>query len=374
MKIIPTSNRTADVDDIILRELKTVRLVFRPMLIDNPKSTSASIRGRFIYQKKSKTADWEDIKTESLSTLKANEFVTLEIKSGELLKFFNEIAALYKLHRKEGIPWLPTEYVRLDSHIEGVLKATETELNAFLQENKSSGIEIVSRLFKWISGLDDVSSIIQSIENIDSGKLQRIGSLVGISALESCYKQWEENQLNSDELFWQNLLESNAYVLSQMFAQPFIIMKGNAYLGGKSIDNIGGSIADFLVKNSVTNNVVIIEIKTPATNLLGSEYRPGVYPISKELSGSISQICKYQDDLLNEYYELSRNASTEFTAFDPPCIVIAGNVQHELSELPKLRSFELLRSQLSKIQIVTYDEMFEKVKLLLDTIKGVGQQ
>ena len=94
---------------------------------------------------------------------------------------------------------------------------------------------------------------------------------------------WKQNQDNSDEDFWQRTLSDNSFVLSQMFANPVIIIKGKAYVGGKSITNTGGSIVDFLAKNDITNDAVLIEIKTPTTKLLGNKYRDGVYPISSEL-------------------------------------------------------------------------------------------
>lgn len=369
LKITPTSNRTADVQDIVLRLKKRVRLVFRPMLVDNYKSKDACIRGHFLYQKKLKNDEWEDLKTFPLSGLRSGEWIKLELHSSELLKLIAEINSLYNLYREEGIPRQASEYVKIDSHVKALIKANESELVEFLKENEEDGINVVSKMFRWISGLDNFSRVIQGLETLDYSNLRQLSSLFGISSLERCIKIWEQNKDNSDENFWQQTLSNNSFVLSQMFAYPVIIIKEKAYVGGKSITNTGGSIVDFLAKNNITKDAVIIEIKTPTTKLLGSKYR-GVYPISNELSGSISQVCHYRHNMLLEYFRLSYKSPEEFRAFDPLCVVIAGNATEEFEDENKLRSFTLLRGQLSRTQVVTYDELFGKVSLLLKTLKG----
>jgi len=285
LKITPTSNRTADVQDIVLRSKKRVRLVFRPMLVDNYKSKDACIRGYFVYQKKRKNDEWEDLKTLALSGLRSGEWIKLELHSSELLKLIAEINSLYNLFREQGIPRQTFEYVKLDSHVRALIEANESDFAEFLLENEEVGIEVVLRVLRWVSGLDNVSGVVHLW---DSSNLRRLSSVVGLSALEGCMNIWKQNQDNSDEDFWQRTLSDNSFVLSQMFANPVIIIKGKAYVGGKSITNTGGSIVDFLAKNDITNDAVLIEIKTPTTKLLGNKYRDGVYPISSELSGSIS--------------------------------------------------------------------------------------
>lgn len=51
-KIKSTSRRSAECDPIILRETSTSRLIFEPLMVDNPNSKQATIKGCFIFQKK----------------------------------------------------------------------------------------------------------------------------------------------------------------------------------------------------------------------------------------------------------------------------------------------------------------------------------
>ena len=91
--------------------------------------------------------------------------------------------------------------------------------------------------------------------------------------LKRAIKQWSENKDNDKEEFWQTLLADQAFVLEQVFQVPIMVVKSKAYVGGKSVLNKGGGVADFLVANKVTSTIMLVEIKTPSTPLLGREYR-----------------------------------------------------------------------------------------------------
>jgi hypothetical protein len=71
----------AETDPIILRESDARRLVFKPMIVDK---TEAPVRGFFVWQRKRKAEEWEDITGESLTSLKAGEGFSLELHSDEV--------------------------------------------------------------------------------------------------------------------------------------------------------------------------------------------------------------------------------------------------------------------------------------------------
>src|SRR6266851_512987 len=54
-----------------------------------------------------------------------------------------------------------------------------------------------------------------------------------------------------------------------------------------------------------TANVTLVEIKTPATRLIGDEYRKAVFAPSSALAGSVVQAWSYRDNLLKNYYALA---------------------------------------------------------------------
>jgi hypothetical protein len=143
-----------------------------------------------------------------------------------------------------------------------------------------------------------------------------------------------------------------------------VLFEDKAYVGGKTIDNMGGNIVDFIFKHQFIDNVLIVEIKTPLTALLGTKYRAGVYSLSSDLSGSVSQVLQYKHELQKNFDRLQTHGS-QFHAFDPKCVLIAGNVRTQLlNDADKVKSFSLLRDDSRNVVIISYDELFAKVQML----------
>lgn len=292
---------------------------------------------------------------------------------GELLKRFSPSGTTNRsvfetVHYKANDEhWEPLRVLRsqADPELDG-LKRARLLLKKLGEEGKLSAF---TQLIDWVVDVPDIHLVADTLSEIKTEHLQKISTLIGISSVRKAISFWQENKENSDEEFWQAFLKDNSYVLSQTFLFPVIILEDKAFVGGKGIGNKGGNILDFLFTHRLSNNVALIEIKTPATSLLGSEYRTGVYGVSQDLSGSISQVLNYKDSLSKEYASLVMNSPHDFHAFDPKCVVIAGCIS-SLRGRERLRSFELFRSNLKDVQIVTYDELFNKLEMLLHLLEG----
>lgn len=175
---------------------------------------------------------------------------------------------------------------------------------------------------------------------------------------------WEGNKRNSNEEFWQSTLSSNIVVLSQVFSFPAILLQDKAYVGGTGLDQSGGNLVDHLLANNLTENTALVEIKTPETKLLGRKYR-GTYSPSSELAGAVAQITNYRHSLVTNAAQPEINVY----AFDPPCLVIAGNLG-QLSNSSQQKSFELYRQNVRNVQIITYDELFSKIENLVNLLQN----
>lgn len=191
-----------------------------------------------------------------------------------------------------------------------------------------------------------------------------------ISNLKNVLKIWHDNKDNSDEEFWQKTFWENSIVLSQVFSFPVLILEDKAYVGGKKIDDKGGNLVDFILANNLSENTVLVEIKTPKTSLLGSLYRGGVYNISSEITGALLQVSNYKDSLIKDYHRLKSESDKSFYAFNPQCLVIAGTWQDEIVNQDQKKSFELFRNGLKDVQIITYDELFRKIEILIALLEG----
>lgn len=178
---------------------------------------------------------------------------------------------------------------------------------------------------------------------------------------------WSQNESNADEEFWQRFFSVNPRIMAQAVPEHIQIYDQKCYVGGKNISNRGGNIVDFLYTTKPNNNAVLVEIKTPATRLLGKQYRTNAYSMTEDISGAIVQILNYRDELLKNYYSLvGQSSDFQFNVFNPQCLIIAGNLSLELPNATQRKSLDLFRSSLGNIRLITFDELFEKLKDTID--------
>ncbi|MCD6119278.1 DUF4263 domain-containing protein [bacterium] len=336
-----TSRQSAICPDIELSITKTTKLVFRPEIANNPHNQQACVKGQFIHFRKSKAGQWIKKKTYKRSRIPKDHAVNLPLDTAATLKLIEGLLGLRRIYDKNGIPYGEKEYV-----------LTSKNAGAFAEQ---------------LADLADAETIIESLSNLSASALDNLGTAVGISRLHSALQVWNDHKEDADEEFWHETFRSHSWLIAQLFLHPVIIFQDKAYVGGKGRDNTGGNIADFLLQNKLTTNILLLEIKTPTTRLLGKKYREGVYPVSQALCGAVNQVLIYKQELLNNFYTSARDRKRESEGFDPKCVIIAGSLD-EIEEREKIGSLEVFRSQLKNVEIVTYDELFEKTKDLLDLL------
>ena len=170
------------------------------------------------------------------------------------------------------------------------------------------------------------------------------------------------------ELRWQKFFKENTWIFSQLFAYPAVLFDDQAYVGGKSIHDENGKYVDFLYANDLTKNSALIEIKKHTTKLLAQKpYRgKNVFNMGKELSGAIAQILDQKSTYLREFDHLRSGDALQ--AFNPKCIIVVGR----FADLNKHQQecFELLRSSLRDVEIITFDELLAKIKSILSIFKN----
>lgn len=160
---------------------------------------------------------------------------------------------------------------------------------------------------------------------------------------------------------WQVFLRDNSWIFSSIFAQPVILFKKEAYVGGKTIDNANGKFNDFLIKNSLSDNISFLEIKTHKTRLIDkSSYRgEDVYSVTKDVTGCIVQVLNQRDNFQKEFYTLKGKSKQDFETFNSKCVVLIGSIK-DLNEGQKY-SLELFRSNSRDVEILTFSELQVKI-------------
>ena len=185
-------------------------------------------------------------------------------------------------------------------------------------------------------------------------------------SLRQALEFWGAHRTNAKEEFWQVFFQKNPRLIAQAVPDHIVKLGEKCYVGGKTITNQGGNIADFLYSG---RDITIVELKTPATKLVGSQYRTNAYSISEELSGAVVQVLNYRSEFLKHYHAVAAQPSAPvFHIAQPRCLVIAGDIGGEkLNELQN-RSFSLFRCNLSGVDILTFDSLFSKIQDLVDMV------
>jgi hypothetical protein len=369
--IIRISRDSADAELVVIRATNTTRLIFKSTIVNNAGDSRAPVQGSFIFQKKGRNDRWEDHNELLLSRLRASEWVKLDLKAGEVHKLLGHIAGLYRQYKREGLPRGKTYFLKIDAAATDREDFSSADLSRLLETTGRAGVDVATRVFEWMASTENASDILDQLGRLQASSLQQINSLVGITNLRALCQLWEENRSNQNEEFWQKTFQQHSFALTQLFAYPVILFRGKAYVGGKGLENTGGNIVDFLAANHLTRNALLIEIKTPLTPLLGGKYRGGgIYSASDDFSGAISQVLNYRHSLQREFDSLGRDSRDRVGAFSPQCMVVMGNTER-LLEPGQVCSFELLRDAVrNEVTVVTYDELFGKVKALLDLLEG----
>ena len=216
--------------------------------------------------------------------------------------------------------------------------------------------------------LDVVSKNTKSMAMSKPNKLATLKKDIELVTLEGLIERYQEMMhTRLTEMNWQEFLDENSFILGLAFGYPVIKVRGQASVGGHKLSGQGETIADFLVMNSLTNNSAIIEIKTPQTKLLNkAAYRREVYPPSGELVGAVNQALNQKHNFEREIAQIKDNSRIhDIESYSVRSCLLVGTMPSK-DDLKK--SFELFRGNSKHVDIVTFDELLEKLKALRDLL------
>ena len=218
-----------------------------------------------------------------------------------------------------------------------------------------------------------ISALTKNTKSIADTKPEKLVSLqrdIELVTLDTLIERYEEMMKGKIcEEGWQRFFNENPFILSLAFGYPVIKVREQASVGGRKLSGTGEKIADFLVKNSMTNNSAIIEIKTPRAKLLNARRRRNdVYTPSGDLVGAINQALEQKYQFEKGIAHIKENSGMhDIESYSVHCCLIIGTMP---SDENQLRSFELFRRNSKDVEITTYDELLKKLKQLRDFLKS----
>lgn len=187
------------------------------------------------------------------------------------------------------------------------------------------------------------------------------------------------------EKVWQTFFEENPWIfgygLNLIACESFDDKKLERITTGSSLFRGAGKRSDAILRSrGAISSLLFCEIKTHETPLLESvPYRaPDVYQVSSELSGAVSQVQKTADkalrgvsDYVRSHYESDGTPTgIEFSTVRPKQVVVIGNLEQvvasERVNPEQLSSFELYRKGITDVEIITFDELYQRARFIVE--------
>lgn len=344
-----TSPSSMVVDDRVLSETGSTRKVLRATIVKNENNPEAIFKITLIHQRKKKADGWEDTGSIPLTSLKSGEGVKFDLDSETTLKLYRELQNLQGVAEKMGV-----QYGR---HIVELTEVTPEKAPA-IQKLISNGYP--EQMLELLG--EDHPELVAKLGAI---KLQEDRKAV----LDEFRQSLEEKK---DEDYWKSFFEKYSWIFG--YGLRYHVLKpvqDQPFYGGKDVQNQGGQKGDHLHSTQASVKfTVLIEIKKPETKLLKEEYRNGCWSVSDELAGGVAQL---QGNCLTwETRGSTEPVNQEFLAKQdtltvmPKGILVIGS-SDQLSSRQERVSFELFRRNLANPEVLTFDELYERAKFIVES-------
>lgn len=339
-------------EDIQLGETPKTRTVFRPGL------HAGGVRGEIIRQKIGADGSWKDVNEVNFNRLDADCGVSsIELDTEATTKLFEKLKHLYEVQRK-GVPYGDESFV-VAKPDEVVIVDDQDKANTFkaiLDQGYSEDF--------W-EALNEKNPDLASRLAMAKIQLDRQAAIEEFRDSLSAHA--------GDEAYWQRFFSRHPWIIQAVFSTTVFVLQGETYLGGKlpiGRQGKGGVATDFLTADESTKSFSVVDIKTPATPLVGGIYRGEAgsghenesYSMHAELSGGIVQVRNQITVAGENFQSVLGKGFEQLNRIHPKGVLIAGT----LSGLDQRQrdSLNQFRYGLFSLTVITYDEVLRRLEVL----------
>lgn len=179
------------------------------------------------------------------------------------------------------------------------------------------------------------------------------------------------DEKSKDEIAWQYFFDKNPWIFGYGLDYRFERILQKEFSASDTDASGKGQVnTDFLIGDN--NFTTFVEIKKPDTDIFDNKKnRSGSWRLSKELTYAVSQILE-QKTRGQIKIEASRNLPLsdgnylKQHSYDSKCVLIFGNLEQEIKDCNETeidimkKTFELYRRNSKNIDIITYDELYNR--------------
>jgi hypothetical protein len=208
--------------------------------------------------------------------------------------------------------------------------------------------------------------------------LQIFSDLKNNSEYWKTYAEANGLKKHSEEKVWQYFFEKNQWIFGYGLDYRYQeILQREVHLSYAELDGSNTVIGDYLLGDNFFTTFV--ELKKPSTLLFANKgNRSNSWKLSNDLIESVSQILEHKASgliRLDSPQYINGEALTQ-KAYDSKFILIIGdwkeleNSSNTLEKEIKKKTLELFRRDSRNVEILTFDELFERAKFIVEGAKN----
>lgn len=178
------------------------------------------------------------------------------------------------------------------------------------------------------------------------------------------------------EKVWHHFFSTNDWIFGYGLDYRFLgILQKEAHVSPSDVAGKETDISDFLL--GCSKFTVLVELKRPDTPLFGKDKnRSNTWMLSDDLVSGVSQILEqkaswqvFTETNQSGNFDDKGNAINQKT-FDPKSILVVGSSKqfegNDKEPRIKAKTFELFRRDSRNLEIITYDELYERAKFIVE--------
>lgn len=188
------------------------------------------------------------------------------------------------------------------------------------------------------------------------------------------------------EADWQAFFEENVWIfgygLTYLFLSNLDERKLEQAVSGSDLWQRGKRADGVLKSRGAIEALCFVEIKKHSTRLVRSpQYRPSCWAPSNELAGAVvqcqvtvEQAIRKVVEKLEPQDESGDPTGEQIFTYQPRSFLVVGSLDEftvdDRVQKDRYRSFELFRRNVTKPEIVTFDELYERAKFIVDVAES----
>jgi hypothetical protein len=255
------------------------------------------------------------------------------------------------------------------------------------QELDSDTIRSVKTLLSKTGGSELVETLINegiiSSKDIVNTSFRKRGLQI-FTDLKNKQDYWktyaQENELNkhSEEKVWQFFFEKNTWIFGYGLDYRYQeILQREVHLSDAELDGTNTVIGDYLLGDNFFTTFV--ELKKPSTPLFANKgNRSNSWKLSNDLIESVSQILEHKASGLIrlDSPQYIKGEPLKQKAYDSKVILIIGDWKelekstNTIEKDIKKKTIELFRRYSRNVEIITFDELYERAKFIVEGSKN----